>query len=91
MILILPSPSFQVRVSADDILVATEHPEGISAGNVLSGTVRRIETLDGEAMLTVVAGEEFMVRLTASAVMRLSLIEYKPVYLIIKTRSFRVL
>ena len=83
--------SFQVRVSADDILVATERPTGISAGNVLSGTVRKIESLDGEAMLTVLAGEEFLVRLTASAVMRLSLMENKQVYLIIKTRSFRVL
>ena len=42
-------------------------------------------------MLTVLAGEEFLVRLTASAVMRLSLMENTPVYLIIKTRSFRVL
>jgi len=83
--------SFQIRVSADDILVATEHPEGISAGNVLSGTVHKIESLGGEAMLTVLAGEEFLVRLTASAVMRLSLMENKQVYLIIKTRSFRVL
>ena len=83
--------SFQIRVSADDILVATEEPRGISAGNVLSGTIRRIESLEGEALLTVLAGEEFLVRLTASAVMRLSLSENKPVYLIIKTRSFRVL
>ena len=83
--------SLQIRVSADDILVATERPMGISAGNVLSGTVHRIESLDGEAMLTVLAGEEFLVRLTASAVMRLSLMENTPVYLIIKTRSFRVL
>ncbi len=83
--------SFQIRVSADDILVATERPMGISAGNVLSGAVHRIESLDGEAMLTVLAGEEFLVRLTASAVMRLSLMENTPVYLIIKTRSLRVL
>jgi molybdate transport system ATP-binding protein len=83
--------SFQIRVSADDILVATERPMSISAGNVLSGTVRKIESLDGEALLTVLAGEEFLVRLTASAVKRLGLTENTPVYLIIKTRSFRVL
>jgi molybdate transport system ATP-binding protein len=89
----LPDPAnakIQIRVSADDILVATERPNGISAGNVLSGTIRRIESLDGEAMLTIFAGDEFFVRLTSSAVMRLGLKEATPVFLIIKTRSFRV-
>ncbi len=83
--------NFQIRVSADDILVATERPNGISAGNVLSGTIRRIESLDGEAMVTVLAGDEFFVRLTSAAVVRLGLKVATPVFLIIKTRSFRVL
>jgi molybdate transport system ATP-binding protein len=85
------NPKFQIRVSADDILVATERPKGISAGNVISGTIRRIETLSGEALLTVLAGDEFFVRLTSSAVSRLALKEDSPIFLIIKTRSFRVL
>ena len=84
-------PKFQIRVSADDILVATERPGGISAGNVISGAIRRIETLDGEALLTVLAGDEFFVRLTSSAISRLALKEDSPIFLIIKTRSFRVL
>ena len=84
-------PKFQIRVSADDILVATERPRGISAGNVISGAIRRIETLDGEALLTVLAGDEFFVRLTSSAISRLALKEDSPIFLIIKTRSFRVL
>jgi molybdate transport system ATP-binding protein len=78
-------------VSADDILVATEQPRGISAGNVISGTIRRIEALSGEALLTVLAGDEFFVHLTSSAVSRLILKEDSPIFLIIKTRSFRVL
>jgi molybdate transport system ATP-binding protein len=81
--------NFQIRVSADDILVATEKPSGISAGNILPGTVNKIESVDGDVMLTVFAGEEFFVRLTSSAVRRLALKENTPVYLIIKTRSFR--
>jgi molybdate transport system ATP-binding protein len=85
------SRSFQIGVSADDILVATERPIGISAGNVLAGTIRRIDMLDGEAVLSVFAGEEFVVRLTAAAVARLGLRKDTPVFLIIKTRSFRVL
>jgi len=83
-------PTFLIRVSADDIIVATELPKGISAGNVLAGTIRKIESLDGDVMLTIIAGDEFFVRLTASAVIRLGLKEETPVFLIIKTRSFRV-
>jgi molybdate transport system ATP-binding protein len=90
----VPSPAastLQIRVSADDIIVATHKPEGISAGNVVPGTVRKIESIDGEAMLTVLAGDEFFVRVTSSAVTRLGLAEGSAVVLIIKTRSFRVL
>ena len=83
--------TIQIRISADDILVATKRPEGISAGNVLPGTVRRIDMMDGQAMVTVAAGDEFYARLTASAVDRLGLAEETPVFLIMKTRSFRSL
>jgi molybdate transport system ATP-binding protein len=83
--------TIQIRISADDILVAIERPQGISAGNVLPGTVRRIDAIDGQAMVTVAAGEEFSARLTASAVKRLHLIENTPVFLIMKTNSFRCL
>ena len=90
----LPRPgndTIQIRISADDILVAIKRPEGISAGNVLPGAVRRIDVIDGQAMVTVAAGDEFYARLTASAVKRLDLVEETPVFLIMKTRSFRSL
>jgi molybdate transport system ATP-binding protein len=81
----------RVHVSADDILIATQQPVGISATNVLPGTVAGIERFGGDALLTVQAGDEFVVRLTSSAVARLELKEKLPVFLIIKTRSFRLL
>ena len=84
-------PKLQIRVSADDILIATERPAGISAANVFQGTIRGIEALNGEVMLTVLAGDEFLVRLTSAAVTRLRLDQDTRVFLIIKTRSFRVL
>ncbi len=84
-------PEFQIRVSADDILVATERPKGISAGNILPGTISKMERLDGEALLTVSAGDEFFVRLTFAAVARLGLRIGMSVFLIIKIRSFHVL
>ena len=86
-----PNRPLQIRISADDIIVATQNPEGISAGNVLPGAIRRIDVLDGQAMLTVFAGENFFVRLTAAAVSKLGLREDSRVFLIMKTRSFRLL
>lgn len=85
-----PLPMLQIRIGADDIIVATQKPEGISAGNVLPGTVRAIDRLEGQVMLTVFAGEEFYVRLTAAAVERLALREDSSVFLIMKTRSFHL-
>jgi molybdate transport system ATP-binding protein len=84
-------PTFQIRVSADDILIGTQRPQGISAGNILPGIIKSIGLLDGQALITVIAGAEFYVRLTASAVNRLRLVEESPVFLIMKTHSLRIL
>jgi molybdate transport system ATP-binding protein len=86
-----PNRTMQIRIGADDIMVATNKPEGISAGNVLPGTIRTIDLLDGQAILTILVGEEFYVRLTASAVRRLDLRQGSRVFLIMKTHSFRIL
>ena len=83
--------TLQVRIGADDIIVATQKPEGISAGNVLPGAIRTIDLLDGQAMLTVFAGEEFYVSVTAAAVSKLGLRDDSRVFLIMKTRSFHLL
>lgn len=82
---------FQVVISADDILVGTQRPEGISAANVFPGKIRKVESIKDQVVLTVDAGDSFYVRLTPSAVARLGLREETAVFLIIKTRSFRML
>jgi molybdate transport system ATP-binding protein len=82
---------FQIGIGADDILVGTQRPEGISAANVFPGKIRKVESIKDQAVLTVDAGDSFYVRLTPSAVARLGLREETPVFLIIKTRSFRML
>jgi len=86
-----PGPLFQIRISADDIIVATQNPEGTSAGNVLPGIIRRIDMREGQAMLMVLAGEEFYVKVTAAAVKKLGLVVDCPVFLMMKARSFRLL
>ncbi len=87
----LPNGFLQIRVRGDDILVATKRPEGISAANVLPGIIKRIEPAEGESVLKVDAGAIFSVRLTASAVERLHLVEGQEIFLVIKTRSCLVL
>ena len=87
----MPNGPLQIRIGADDIIVASQKPEGISAGNVLPGTVRTIDVLHGQAMLTIIAGEEFSVRLSTAAVSRLGLSEDSRVFLVMKTRSFHLL
>lgn len=86
-----PGSSFQVQIRGDDILVATRRPEGISAGNILSGIIARIETMKGQAILRVDAGDRFCVRLTTSAIERLHLLEGQEIFLVIKVRSCLVL
>jgi len=81
----------QIGISADDILVGTQRPEGISAANVFPGKIRKVESIKDQVVLTVDARDSFYVRLTPSAVARLGLREEIPVFLIIKTRSFRML
>jgi molybdate transport system ATP-binding protein len=90
----LPTPArrnFQIRVRADDILIGMQRPEGISAANILPGTVRAVETIEDQALVHVDAGEIFCVRITAGAVTRLALGAGSDVFLIIKTRSFQLL
>ncbi|MGH7852368.1 MAG: molybdenum ABC transporter ATP-binding protein [Candidatus Binatia bacterium] len=84
-------PTLQIRVSADDILIGTRRPEGISAGNILPGTVRAIDMIEGQALVSVDAGENFCVRVTSGAVARLAFSVGTAIFLIVKTRSFRLL
>ncbi len=82
---------FQIGIAGDDILVATQKAENISAGNVLEGTIRGLDIAARQAILRVDAKEEFYVRLTPTAVRRLALSVGVNVYLIIKTRSCVIL
>lgn len=82
-----PGTSVQIGVRADDILIAVRPPDGISAGNIIEGSISRIEPVLGQVILRVDAGVAFYVRLTPPAVNRLGLVAGTRVFLIIKTRS----
>jgi len=82
-----------VSVRADDVLIATERPRGLSARNVLAA---RIERVFGESEARVLArlerdGAAMWIDLTSGAIRELELRPEREVFLVIKTRSCRVL
>lgn len=86
-----PGDSVTVRVRADDILLAKEAPGGLSARNVLEGTVDRVLPRESDAEVLVRTGETvWIASVVRSAVTALGLEAGARVYLIIKARSCHV-
>ena len=78
----------RVGVRAGDLLLATEEPHGLSARNILPGTIRRLEQRDViiSAMVDC-GGAEFEVHLTLAARDALQLGPGKSVWVVVKTHS----
>lgn len=80
----------QVAIRAGDIMLATELPYGLSARNILPGTVESIETLGTIVSLQVNAGVRFVAHVTPGAVRSLELKTDSVVWLVVKTHSCHV-
>ena len=80
----------RIAIRAGDILLATEHPHGLSARNVLQGIVESLETSGALVVVRVQAGVAFEVHVTPGAVRSLELRPALPVWLVIKTHSCRI-
>jgi len=82
----------RVGVRAGDLLLATQKPRGLSARNVLSGTIHRLEQRDViiSAMVDC-GGTEFEVHLTLAARDALKLGPDKKVWVVVKTHSCHLL
>jgi molybdate transport system ATP-binding protein len=80
----------QVAIRAGDILLATQLPYGLSARNVLPGTVEAIETRGPTVRLQVKAGPVFMVHITPGALRSLELAVGSVVWLVLKTHSCHI-
>lgn len=76
-----------VGLFAEDVLLALKPPEGISARNVIAGTVEAVEEREGIAMIRVSTPEPIYVKLTHRAVRQLGLEAQTHVHLIVKTHS----
>ncbi|MGI2030885.1 molybdenum ABC transporter ATP-binding protein [Rhizobium panacihumi] len=79
----------RVLVPARDVMVATTRPEGLSALNILPGTVEQIDA-DGEGMIGVritCGGETILARITAFSGGMLGLAPGQAVFAAIKTAA----
>ncbi len=79
----------QVRVGirAGDILLAVERPHGLSARNVLQGTVVGLEPHGFEVDVSVDCGRVFQAEVTPSAVEWLGITPGKEIWVVFKTNS----
>jgi molybdate transport system ATP-binding protein len=80
----------RVRIRARDVMIALEPPHGLSALNVLPGTVAEIARADGPIVQIRLdcAGETLIARLTRRSVETLGLEPGRAVYAVIKSIAF---
>ena len=79
-----------VAVRSGDIILATERPRGLSARNVLAGTLSALEERGDQTLVRVRSGVEWAASVTRQSVMELELTESKAVWLAFKTYSCRI-
>jgi molybdate transport system ATP-binding protein len=78
----------RVGIQAGDLLLATEEPRGLSARNILPGTIRRLMQRDVMiAAIVECGGTNFEVHLTLAARDVLQLKPGKAVWVVVKTHS----
>jgi len=82
--------SVQVAIHAGDILMATHAPHGLSARNILPGTVESVEVRGPLAIVRVNAGARFTVHATRGAMRSLELAPGSILWLVVKTHSCHV-
>jgi molybdate transport system ATP-binding protein len=82
-----PEPRL-VAIRAEDVLVATVVPTGISAQNVIAGRVVALDAADGQVLLSASCGDEVMhARITRRAAEGLGVAVGQEVFLIVKAHA----
>ncbi len=84
-----PGTRLRMRIMAHDVILSRGRPEGLSAQNILAGTVARIVPGAGlEVMVHVALGDqEIVARITRRAVEQMRLRPGDPVHAIVKSMS----
>lgn len=78
-----------VTLRAEDILVATERPRGLSARNVLAAQVQHVERGPTARLQARLGAQSVRVELTDAAIDELGLVAGSEVFLVFKTRACR--
>lgn len=81
--------SLRIRILAQDVMLATSRPEGVSALNILPGTVLDIRQGDGPGALIRIdlCGEPILARVTRRSTAALALAPGLPVFAVLKAVS----
>jgi molybdate transport system ATP-binding protein len=79
-----------VAIRAGDILLATQRPTGLSARNILEGTIDSVDVRGATVVCRVNAGAIFLAHVTPGASRALEITAGKRVWLVIKTHSFQL-
>ena len=82
-----PGDPVRLAIRAGDILLATEHPKGLSARNVLEGKIASLKRRGALVVARVDCGVTFTVHITPGAERTLELTAGKKVWLVLKTHS----
>jgi molybdate transport system ATP-binding protein len=80
----------RVAIRAGDILLASQKPSGLSAQNLLEGSIISLEQRGTLVIVRVSCGPVFSVHVTPRAVRSLQLAEGQKIWLVIKTHSCHV-
>lgn len=85
----VPGMRLRVRIMAHDVILSRARPEGLSAQNILAGTVARIMPGTGPGVMVHVAvgDHEVLARITRRAADQLGLRPGDPVHAILKSMS----
>ena len=87
-----PGSEVTIGVHAEDVMLALDRPRGISARNVLPGTVVSADPIGHEVLLAIAVGEQQLrVRVTPSAMAELELAPGSGIHALIKTTACHLL
>ncbi len=84
-----PGTRLRVRIMAHEVILARARPEGLSAQNIISGTITRIMPGTGPGVMVHidVAGHEILARITRRATEQMALTRGDTVHAILKSMS----
>jgi molybdate transport system ATP-binding protein len=87
-----PGALLRVGFRADEVMLCRERPAGLSARNVLPGTIRRVDDVANDVLVSLGVGPvTLLVRVTPAAARELHLAPDRTAFAVVKTTSIHPL